>query len=536
MTEKIAILWPEIAMFAGTCVVMLVGLSPRAEVRRQTALLAGVTLAVAGLLAANSPGVDGPLPGMMGFVKSLTAAVGLMLVLLLAGTVDRAEERAIAEGRAAFNPLRSTRGEFYSFFLFSLTGVMLCASAGDLIWLFLALELTSLPTYVMVAMSGKGVRLGDRAGEAGVKYFFLGAMGAAVFLYGFALLYGATGTTRFGEMAAFFAAEGVGPMATAGLLLALVGVSFKIAAVPMHFYTADVYQGAAAPVSAFLAFAPKTAGFVSILLLVSAVGWLPTGGRAPALPGSIDAALWLIAALTMTVGNVLALLQTSVKRLLAYSSIAHSGYMLVGVIAGPGDGSFTQNGLSAVLFYLLAYGVTNLGAFAVLACLERDAERGEVDSAADLKGLCRTRPVLGWTMAICLLSLLGFPPLLGFFAKVPLFTSLLGAERYWLLVILALNSAIAAYYYLGLVRVVMLDEPSAESRSVRATPFVSRPVAAVASAVAVVLLAVLGNGLMVASQAAGKYERPAVGERHSARAEAGGSEVGVAESDGRVGR
>ena len=336
-------------------------------------------------------------------------------MLLCAGTADREEEQALAASGARFNPLRTVKAEFYAFILFSLTGLMLCASADDLIWIFLALELTSLPTYVLVTLSTK-----DRPSqEAGVKYFFLGAMGAAVFLFGFALLYGATGSAHLADIAAVFARDGLSDLAIAGMILSMVGVSFKIAAVPMHFYTPDVYEGAAAPISAFLAFVPKTAGFLVIILLAATLGW--THGPSESLPPEIRVVLWVVAALTMTFGNVLAILQTSVKRILAYSSIAHSGYMLVGIIAGPGDGGFASNGIAAVLFYLFSYGVMNAGAFAVVACLERrdlDGSHREIESVDDLRGLCKTRPrCSAGVMALCSLSLLGLPPLLGFFGE-----------------------------------------------------------------------------------------------------------------------
>ncbi|MEL7474551.1 MAG: proton-conducting transporter membrane subunit, partial [Planctomycetota bacterium] len=196
MSAKLSILLPEIVLFVWTCVVMVIGLSPASWLRRQLAGITAVGLVVALGFAAASPegpeqGVVGPFPYLLGYGKGLICVIGLMLLMLAGGTVDRAYERAIHEGNARFDPLRSSRGEFYAFFLFSLTGAMLCVSANDLIWLFLALELTSLPTYVMVTMSTRGTR----SQESGVKYFFLGALGAAIFLYGFALLYGGTGST-----------------------------------------------------------------------------------------------------------------------------------------------------------------------------------------------------------------------------------------------------------------------------------------------------------------------------------------------------
>ncbi len=516
MIEKIRFLWPEISLFAATCIVMVLGLSPRLSVRRMCAPLCGVALIAAGVLGALTPSSPGSfLPELIPFAKVLVAVVGLLLLMLLTGTVDRAEERMIEQGRTAYNPLRTNRAEFYSFFLFSLTGVMLCASADDLIWLFLALELTSLPTYIMVTISAGGLR-GGRSHESGVKYFFLGALGAATFLYGFALLYGGTGTTNLNEIREAFAGAmapggaGINSIAMAGMLVSLIGVAFKIAAVPMHFYTPDVYEGSSAPVAAFLAFAPKTAGFLAIILLVSTMGWT-SGPEGQSLPELVRVMLWVMAALTMTVGNVLALLQNSVKRILAYSSIAHSGYMLVGVIAGPVGEGITSNGLAAVLFYLLCYGVMNLGAFAVLACLERpsgDDEPREVETVSDLRGLCRTHPALGWTMVLCALSLLGFPPLLGFLCKFPLFSSAISAGEIPLVIVLGLNSAIAAFYYLRLVAVPMLDDPEPGVRAAVPTPFFSRPLAGLISAGCVVVLIFFANTLMEASGRAASTARP----------------------------
>jgi len=510
MTEKLAQLWPEIVLFAGACLVMVLGLSPDVRTRRGCALVAGASLLIAGVLAAASPAPAGALlPGLASFAKAMIAGVGLLLLLLAPGTVDRDEEAAVEQGRA-FNPLRTNRAEFYSFFLFSLMGAMLCASADDLIWLFLALELTSLPTYVMVALSGpRGARRGP-SHEAAVKYFFLGALAAGTFLFGFALLYGATGTTSLPEMRRLFAepgGAGFSSLALAGMLLSLVGVSFKIAAVPMHFYAPDVYQGASATVAAFLAFVPKTAGFLVIILLAGTMGWSwgPDGSAGTGLPEHVRLVLWVIAAMTMTVGNVLALLQSSIKRILAYSSIAHSGYMLVGVIAGPGTGTFWNNGLSAVLFYLLAYGVTNLGAFAVIASLERRGGE-EIDDAADLRGLSSTHPALGWTMTLCALSLLGFPPLLGFFAKVPLFLAGIAAGEIALVVVLGLNSAIAAVYYLRLAMPPMLERSEGALRDAAPTPFASRPVAGLLSAACAIVLPAAGAPLMRAAADAARAE------------------------------
>lgn len=502
MIEKLAYLWPEVSLFITTCVVMVLGLSPQAEVRRLCAWVAAVGLIVAAGLAANAqPSPDALLPNLMPFAKVVIASVGVLLLLLLAGTVDRDYEALIQEGKATFNPLKSNRAEFYSFFLFSLTGLMLCTSAESLIWLFLALELTSLPTYIMVVMSTRG----KQSQEAGVKYFFLGALGAAMFLFGFTLIYGGTGATHFGGadgIAAVVAANGMNPILTLGVLISIIGMSFKIAAVPMHFYTPDVYQGAASPVSAMLAFVPKMAGFIGIIMICAAIGW-NYGPSGHSLPEAVRLTLWISAALTMTVGNMLALRQRSIKRLLAYSSIAHSGYMLVGVIAGPVGGGFTDNGLAAVLFYLLCYGFMNVGTFAVLASLKRP-DGSEADDIDDIRGLCWTHPVLGWSMVLCALSLLGMPPLLGFVGKLGLFLSAISAGEYTLIVVLGINSAIAAVYYLKLVVTPYLDKPAEQDvMRVEKAGVMTRPMVAALSAASVIGLVLVAQPLIKASARAG---------------------------------
>jgi len=494
LTEKLVQIGPEIALFAATCVVMIVGLWPNIRVRTLVTPISALALIIAGGLAINAePNPEALFPELSRYAKTMIAGIGLLLLFLLPGVVDRELEAKAAIDERAFEPIRSTRAEFFAFFLFSLTGLMLCASADSLIWLFLALELTSLPTYIMVTISTRGTR----SHEAGIKYFFLGAMGAAVFLYGFALIYGDTGATHLPEIAASFAERGIGPIGMAGLLLAMVGVFFKIAAVPMHFYTPDVYQGAHSSVSAMLAFVPKTAGFIALMLLAGLAGW-GFGDGGGQLPEAMHITLWIVAAVTMTVGNVLATVQDSVKRMLAYSSVAHSGYMLVGLLAGPGD-SFATSGIAAVLFYLLCYGVMNTGVFGVLASLEHERGARDADSIDDIRGLCKTRPVLGWTLVLCTLSLLGFPPLLGFVGKIGLFTSGISNGQLGLVIVLGINSAIAAFYYLRIVCAAYLDPRDSKLAEPSRAPFASRWVAASIAAIGVVVLLGLASPLMQAS-------------------------------------
>ncbi len=505
MTEKLAILWPEIFLFIATCLVMITGQWPSRAIRQFTPWICAVALFAAFFAALVSPATQGMFPAIVPYAKMLIAGVGMLILLLLSGTVDRQLETEVDHGKA-FESIRSNRGEFYAFFMFSLTGLMLTASADDLIWLFLALELTSLPTYIMVAISTEK----KKSLEAAVKYFFLGALGAAIFLYGFALIYGATGSTNLSEIATVFATDGISSLGMIGLLIALIGVSFKIAAVPMHFYTPDVYQGAASPVAAMLAFVPKTAGFLALMFILGTVGWTDgtngISGHGGHLPVAIEATLWIMAALTMTVGNILALLQTSIKRILAYSSIAHSGYMLVGLIAGPGiiGGPFYQNGLAAVLFYLLTYGIMTVGVFAVLASLEH-RNGDEADEMDDIRGLCKSHPVLGWTLVICTFSMLGFPPLIGFLGKVGLFTSGIAAGQYALIVILGINSAIAACYYLRIIAAAYIDDPGKISSPVFLAPFPMRRIAGVLSAFCVLFLLVFAQPLVNGAYHAARF-------------------------------
>lgn len=458
MVEKIATLWPEIILCGTAFVCMIIGLSPSRSVRLMTLPLAGAGIAAAALMTVY-PSV--PQTGTLQvaalsttgqlFVKLAILVVGLLL-LLLAGEVPNefAGSKEDREGGdpKAFDPAHAARGEFYGFFLLSLVGAMLCAGADSLVWLFLAIELTSLPIYVLIAIS-RNLSIAPRAA---VKYFFLGAMAAAIFLYGFALIYGATGHTEFDKITDTFREQGVGGLGLVGILLSIVGLCFKIAAVPMHFYAADVYQGAASPVTAFLAFVPKLAGFIALFIVLSAAGW-------PFDAPAIEWLLWILAAVTMFAGNTMALRQTNIKRVLAYSSIAHSGYMLLGLLAGPGDTSiFLRSGYAAVLFYAVTYGLANAGAFAVLGALKTAGEESETFD--DLRGLSRRHPVLAATMVICLLSLTGIPPLVGFWGKAWLFGSVI-SHGYYLLACLALvNSAIAAAYYLHIIAVCYMEDPN----------------------------------------------------------------------------
>ena len=496
MIERLWFLLPELIMLAGAVSCAILGISRQVSIRRSLPVVAIVTLIVT-LLATcwvystdMSSMLDGawalPMPWLGKTLIGLSVVVGIVLVLVQAGFVDRVYEAAVAEGRTTFDPLRTSRGEYYVFFLLSMCGLMLTGMAPDLIWLFLALELTSLPTYVMVAIG----RTDRRAQEAAMKYFFLGAMAAAIFLFGFALLYGATGTMSLVDMKTVLTARmaetgSIGTLATLGLLLSIFGIAFKLAAAPLHMYAADVYEGAAAPVTAFLGFVPKAGGVIALLLLLSITGWMDNGGT---LPQPILIALWIMAVLTMTLGNIGALLQTRVKRMLAYSSISHSGYILIGIIAGPGAG------FAAVLVYLLGYGLSNTATFAVLASLKRGG--GEVETLDDLSGLRERHPAMAWAMAISAGSLLGFPPLLGFWGKLLLFMAGIASGHLVLVVIAAVNSAISAWYCLRLVALPLTGASSASGRGVERGDWNGPRVAAILACAAVIVVPIFLSDIL----------------------------------------
>src|SRR4051812_43465348 len=359
MANLLNILLPELLLVGAACALFLLGVSTKPAARRLAPVLA--LAAVAGVFAMQVWVVmgltDTPTPAsdkwntvhgsaFSDYIKLLTSGVGVLMVLLAWPTnPDATGSRSLHFGGDA--------GEFFALMLLSLAGVFLVSVANDIVLLFLAIELASIPTYIMVSIS----RPIPAAQEAGVKYFFLGAMAAAVMLFGFSYLYGTTGLLKLDQISSVFQAARTGtpPGDNAGLanltipnaltgwrmlavLMLLAGFAFKIAAVPLHAYAADVYQGAATPVTAFLAFVPKTSGMVAIIKLLATLG-----GTYWAFPPEVTRLLWALAALSMTFGNVLGLLQDNVKRVLAYSSIAHSGYMLVGLTALTAAAASTTN-------------------------------------------------------------------------------------------------------------------------------------------------------------------------------------------------
>jgi NADH-quinone oxidoreductase subunit N len=524
MINQLTLILPEIVLIVGAVFVTVLGVS-RSKVWRDSVPAITVVLLLAACALAHVVSTDDRLslaplilPGLGLYAKTLLLIGSAALVLLGFGLIDRRLEQAFASGRAAFDPIRVMRGEYHSFLLLSVAGACLLCNAPDLIWLFLAIELVSLPTYVMVATS----RAARRAQEAAVKYFFLGAMSSAILLYGFALIYGATGTLQLDGIREAFATQsaqgGIGTLGIVGLTMTILGLCYKISAAPMHFYAPDVYEGAATPLTAFLAFVPKAAGFLALILLLSTAGYTMTPGNellATDLPKPIMALLWMIAVLTMTLGNVGALLQKSLKRMLAYSSIAHSGYMLIGLIAGPaiasgangGQGGFGLSGTNAALFYLLAYAVMNIATFGPLASLERNGE--EIETLDDIAGLRQRHPGLAASLAIGAASLIGLPPLLGFWAKLYLFAAGIERGQTILVIIAAVNSGVSVYYYLKLLSEPLVAATNARSETVSATPSMWPRFASVLTAIMLVVGPFFLTGAIAAANAASRPDAKA---------------------------
>jgi len=341
-------------------------------------------------------------------------------------------------------------GEFYVLMLFSVVGMMMMASSGELITIYISLELTSIPLYVMAGL----IRGQEKSAEAAVKYVLLGA----ILLYGFALLYGLTGTTDLVGIATSFKQS----IQTGNLIvliadvLIVAGFGFKISAVPFHMWAPDIYEGAPTPSTAFFSVGSKAAGFAA-LIRVFIYGGLGLAGSTNL--ASIITVISIVAFLTMTLGNIVAAVQSNVKRMMAYSSIAQAGYILVGFIASLATGK--PDGIEASLFFILVYVVTNLGAFAGIIAL---ANLTGGERIADFRGLWQRAPLLSLCTAFCLLSLGGIPPFAGFLSKVFLFTAAWGLGQQWLVIVALLNSIVSLVYYGRIVKAMFFDEPPKKDR------------------------------------------------------------------------
>jgi NADH-quinone oxidoreductase subunit N len=469
LLNAFALMIPEIILVGAACI-LFVGGTFRTG-RHLWAAVALIALAGAAFALAESPQQTPTREALYAgslvldplaiFIKAVGIASGAVLVLLSWNDVP--------DRRAA---------EYYACLLIIIAGLCLTAAANELVTLFLALELISIPTYVMLYLP----RDDKDAQEAAMKYFLLSIFSSALLLFGFSYLYGLAGTTNIPALLdtlSIGGRDGMPGIAQVALVMIVAGLGFRITAVPFHFYAPDVYQGTSTSVAALLAFVPKVSGFVALIRLLGYV-WAPAGaGLALGLQGPM--LLYILAAVSMTLGNVLALLQDNVKRLLAYSSVANAGYMLIGLavtpdLRGSGLPHDMSGGVDAVLFYLVAYGAMTIGAFAVLAYLS--APGRPVDTVDDLAGLSRSQPGVAALMAWFLFSLIGIPLTGGFAGKLLLFFGALAAppppEHPWLFRGLALvgvlNAAVAAWYYLRIVAVMYLRNPIQPSVQRRSLP------------------------------------------------------------------
>ena len=443
----IAIDWwalgPLTALTVGACLLLVLEFIPTSARGSRAAIISVLTLIAAGYAAFHVRDERRVLfggtfvhDGLTVFATLLVCAIGIVGVLLSWDFIKR---------------IRVNLAEYYALLLFSASGMIVMAASNDLITVFLGLELMSLPLYVLV-----GIRRGHlESNEASLKYFLLGAFASGFLLYGIALLFGATGTTNLTRMAAFLVDTPLtgNPLFWTGVVLVLVGFGFKVSAVPFHMWTPDAYEGAPTSITAFMSAGAKVAGFAAVVrVALNILGdsrdvWVPM--------------ISTVAVLTMTVGNVTALMQTNLKRMLAYSSIAHAGYVLVAVAAGGPEGA------SAALFYLVVYSFMNLGAFGILTLLGRELD--ERVHLADLAGMGFRHPALALAMTLFMLSLGGIPPTAGFMGKVYVFGTALDKGLVPLVVIGVLNSVVSVFYYLRVTVAMYMEEPKGEPVHVSGT-------------------------------------------------------------------
>jgi NADH-quinone oxidoreductase subunit N len=409
---------------------------------------------------------------------------------------------------------RTNAAEYYGCLLIAGAGVSLVGRANDLITLFLALELLSIPTYILLYLPAK-TKLNQ---EAAAKYFLLSVMSSAMMLFGFSYLYGLTGSTNLAVITDSLTkahAESLNPMALLGTVLVVSAIGFRITAVPFHFYAPDVYEGGPAGVIAQLAFFPKLAGFISLARILGLLG--PDVRNIPFNANTqLPLLLWIVAAMTMCLGNMLALLQDNVKRMLAYSGVAHGGYMLMGIIVASSipdaTGQPNIGGIDAILVYLVAYGMMTMGAFAVILYLSTPEH--SVNSIDDLAGIGKSHPIPAAAMAVFLFSLIGLPLTAGFAGKLMLFLGAFSAPNttpamrnlYQVLVILAaINAAIGAYYYLRVVGVMYFRTPLRQSSRCGAIPTL---LASIALAIGTVVFGVYPEPIAKAARKAAPVPAP----------------------------
>ncbi len=459
---------PLITLVAWASALLLLDLFFTRKVEGLTPILAAlgllITLVISALnLGAGSTAFNGMIEadGFSSYLQILFTGSGIVGIALAYGYLKR---------------MGINRGEFYPLLLYSISGMILMAQAADFIVVFLALELLSIPLYILAGIA----RPNPASEEAALKYFLLGAFAGGFVVYGVALSFGATGTTSLaGIVAAVDSGSANMPLLLVGAGLILIGLGFKVALVPFHMWTPDVYHGAPTPLTAFMAVGAKAAGFAALLRIFLAA--------LPVLAGNFVPVFWILSALTMFAGNLIAIVQDNIKRMLAYSSIAHAGYIMMAVVTF-GQELISRDAVASSLFYLLAYAVTNFGAWSVVIALERAEGKGL--QLEDYYGLGKKYPVLAAAMLVFMLSFIGVPPTIGFMGKFYLFRTVLEGGYTWLAVIGVLTSLLSAYYYLRVVVNMYMREGDPEIAPDRLVQLVS-----VAGALAVVLLSVFATPL-----------------------------------------
>ena len=459
---------PEILL---TCLALLVLLLDLVMKRKET--IAAMCVVVALVVAYSLVGSGGVTFGGM-FISDgysqffkVIFLISLALSVLISITYIKVE--------------KSNHGEYYALMLFATLGMMIMASAGDLIVLYLGLELMALSTYVLAGF----IRHDRKSNEAAIKYLLLGAFSSAFLLYGISLTYGLTGTTDIRAVAEYIMAEGLtsSPALMLAIIFFTVAFGFKIAAVPFHMWAPDVYEGAPTAVTAFMSVGPKAAGFAAIgRVFLIAFGSMQVDWSMLLIP---------IAVLTMGFGNIVALSQTNIKRMLAYSSIAHAGYALIGVIAGGPEG------VASMMNYMLIYSFMNIGAFGIVILLRREGYNG--NDIGDYRGLAKSHPVCAALMLIFMFSLTGIPPTAGFIGKMYLFIAAIDAGYVWLVVTAVIFSAISAFFYMRIVMLMYMSEPSEE---VELNTSAGINIALAVSAIGVLVIGVLPSKLIALARAA----------------------------------
>ena len=454
-----SIIAPEIALLAAAFIILVSVYNK--SMRNLAPIIATAGLLVSLLIAIEQMG--NPKTGFFGMVTCDDFTVVFKILFVISSLL------ILMIGRRYFVSKNIDRPEFYALLCISTMGMMVMASTTDLVVIFLGLEIMSVPLYVMAGMDKRSLE----SNEAGIKYLIMGAFASGFLLMGIAFIFGSSGTTDLRRIAADFQfiGENYQLYFNAGAVLTLVGFAFKVAAVPFHSWVPDVYQGAPTPVTAFFSVGPKAAGFAALLRIFN------FGFEEMAFISDI---FWMLAVLTMTVGNILALRQGNIKRMLAYSSIAHAGYILIAFAVG---GSAA---MSAAVFYLFAYGLFNLGSFAIITQLE--IRSGCKSELSELAGLSKAHPYLSAALTVFMLALAGFPPTVGFIGKFYLFTAAIDGGFIWLTVIGVLNSFISVYYYLRVVKVSFLEKFEGTFVPVKYTP-------AMMAVLLITLVGTLGLGI-----------------------------------------